>query len=58
MITCPHCGSQGLFKRRLRTVMEIFINSDGRIPEDAEANEVVGETYVTETICCGCGRSF
>lgn len=58
MITCPYCENQGLFKRRLQTVTEIVIRSDGHIPDDAEAVEVPGETYVTETICCACGRGF
>jgi hypothetical protein len=58
VITCPHCGSQGLFKRRLRSVTDIIIRSDGTIPNDAEAEEVPGETFVETTICCGCGRDF
>lgn len=57
-IVCPFCGSHGLFKRRLQTVTEIIIRSDGYIPDDAEAVEVPGKTFVESTVCCGCGRSF
>jgi hypothetical protein len=57
-LTCSYCGSEGLFERRLATMTSIQIDRYGNIPDDAEAVEVPGETYVTGVRCCACGRDL